>query len=119
MQSNTKSQPRIHRPARKTLGERLRSALLELSTGHGKVERHAERSWASITFAGTRHTLDLSFAGNDAIAAAEQLIADLPDYEFSIPGQLVADAIIMSVDHAMLPEPRLDLTVELLLLEEG
>ncbi len=119
MQSDTKGQPRVPQPARKSLGEKLRAVLLELSGGHGKVERHAEGSWASITFAGTCHTLDLSFARDEAIAAPELLIATLPDHESSIPGQLVADAVIISVDHAMLPKPKLDVTVELLLLEEG
>ncbi|WP_240310880.1 hypothetical protein [Altererythrobacter sp. ZODW24] len=119
MLSDVKRQPRMPNPARKSLGEKLRAALLDLAGGHGTVERHAERSWASITFAGTRHTVDLAFEGDDAIAAAERLIAELPDHEFAIPGQLVADAIMISIDHAMLPNPRLDVTVELLLLEEG
>ncbi len=119
MQSDMKSLPRVPRPPRKSLGEKLRAAILELADGHGKIRRHAERSWASITFAGTRHTLDLSFTGDDEIAAAERLIADLSDHEFSIPGQLVADAIVMSVDHAMLPKPRLDVTIELLMLEDA
>ena len=119
MLSDVKNQPRMPNPARKSLGDKLRAALLDLAGGHGTVERHAERSWASITFAGTRHTLNLAFEGDQAIAAAERLIADLPDHEFSIPGQLVADAVILSADHMMVPTPKLAITAELLMLEES
>ena len=82
------------------------------------LARHVEKSWASITFAGTRHTLEIVFTG-DAIASGERFIADLPDHEFALAGQLVADAVIVSADHTMVPEPRLAVTCELLLLEES
>jgi len=47
------------------------------------------------------------------------LIAELPDHEFALPGQLVADASVSAVDHALAPSPRLTVTCELLLLEDG
>ena len=80
---------------------------------------HREKAWASITFAGARHTVTLLFASDEAVAAGEHFIAALPDHEFAIPGQLVADAIVTEVDHRLLPAPRLVVTCELLLLEEG
>ena len=49
----------------------------------------------------------------------EALIAMLPDHEFALPGQLVADASVSAVDHALAPSPRLTVTCELLLLEDG
>jgi hypothetical protein len=107
--------PRIRRSA----SDRLRDALLEMTSGHARIASHSETAWASITFAGTRHRLKLLFEGTDGIAAGEALIEALPEHEFSIPRQLVADAAVMEVDHCLAPEPRLAVTVELLLLEDA
>lgn len=96
----------------------LLSALLELGQGKAELVRHAERSWASATFCGTRHTVVLSFTGPDAVAAGEALIDLLPDHEFAIPRQLVADANVIAVEHTAQPQPHLQLEVELLLLED-
>ena len=109
----------LRRPAARSLGDRLREALLALSDHHGQVLTHSERAWASITFAGARHTLTVLFAGDEAVAAGERFLVALPDHEFAIPGQLVADATIAEVEHRLLPYPRLVVECELLLLEEG
>jgi hypothetical protein len=101
---------RFQRP-RRTLADRVRAALLLLS--------HEEKSWASITFAGTRHEVVLEFCGPEAVAAGEELIERLPDHEFTLPGQLVADATISKVDHRFGAMERLEVTAVLLLLEEG
>jgi hypothetical protein len=98
--------------------ERLRAALVILAEGHAQVVRQSERAWASITFEGTRHTVELSFSGSTACEAAERLIAALPDHEFALPGQLVADATVTTVDHRIHPEPRMTITCELLLLKD-
>jgi hypothetical protein len=107
------------RAARGTPWMPLLSALLELGGDKGELIRHAERSWASVTFSGTRHTVVLSFTGTEAVVAGEAYIDALPDHEFTIPRQLVADAAVVAVEHTALPEPRLEVTAELLLLEEG
>lgn len=109
---------RARRP-RRSIGERVREALMTLAEGQGQVLSHKESPWASITFAGTRHELVFEFTGIAAGKAGERFIAALPDHEFAIPGQLVADATISAVDHACTPELRLVVTVVLLLLEEG
>ena len=96
----------------------LLSTLLELGHGMAELVSHAERSWASVTFTGTRHTVRLTFVGADAVAAGESFIDMLPEHEFAIPRQLVADAAVVVVVHTALPEPRLDVEVELLLLDE-
>ena len=96
----------------------LLSALMELAGRKAELVRHAERSWASATFSGTRHEVVLSFAGAATIAAGEQFIADLPEHEFTISGSIVADAVVTATDHLALPEPKLQVTAELLLLEE-
>ena len=104
--------------ARRGAGERLRAALLDLCGGQATVVRHSEKSWASVTFAGARHRVELAFEGVEAIAAGELLIAELPEHEFAIPGQLVAEATITAVDHR-LDRAHMQVTCELLLLEDA
>ena len=108
----------LPRGPRRGATERLREELQALACGHAEILAHSEKSWASITFAGTRHRLDLAFAGADAVEAAENVIAYLPEHEFAIPGQLVADAAVTSVDHRIGPDPRMEVRIELLLLDE-
>jgi hypothetical protein len=109
----------IPRRPRRTLADRVRAALLQLTGGSGTVLGHSEKAWASITFAGTRHEVVLEFCGAEAVAAGEELIERLPDHEFALPGQLVADATITKVDHRFGAMERLEVTAVLLLLEEG
>ena len=105
------------RPQRRPADD-LREALLELAKGEAILLAHAETAWASITFAGARHRLVLAFEGAAAIDAGERFIAALPEHEFDIPGQLVADASVTEVDHRLQPM-RMQVTCELLLLDEG
>jgi hypothetical protein len=111
-------EPRPLRAARRSPSERLREELQALAAGHAEFLSHSEKSWASITFAGTRHRLALAFAGADAVEAAESFIVFLPEHEFAIPGQLVADAAVTAVDHRIGADPRMEVQVELLLLDE-
>jgi hypothetical protein len=106
------------RPARDP-GTRVLAALQTIGAGAGTLLCHRERPWASITFSGTRHTAAYAFVGLEAVAAGERFVSDLPEHEFTIPGQLVADATVKGVEHTLLPEPRLTVEVELLLLEES
>ena len=53
------------------------------------------------------------------MAAGERFIALLPEHEFTIRGQLVADATICAVSVELLPEPVMLVEAELLLLEES
>ena len=110
--------PMAPRKLRRNPANRLLGALCDLGDGQAIVLRHEERAWASITFAGSRHTLALRFAGDAAVAAGERFIAALPDHEFAIPRRLVADAAIVAVRHALLPEPSLEIECEVLLLDE-
>ena len=106
------------RPARTRPWMALLSALLRLGEGKADLVSPAERPWASVTFSGTRHTVRLAFAGTEAVNAGERLIDALPEHEFAIPRQLVADAAVLAVTHTVLPEPRLEVEVELLLLDD-
>ncbi|MXO51082.1 hypothetical protein GRI42_07175 [Erythrobacter gaetbuli] len=92
---------------------------MDLCDHRGQVLTHTEKAWASITFAGTRHSLALLFAGDEAVEAGERFVAELPDHEFAIAGQLVADAGVSEVEHRMVPDPRLLVQCELLLLEDA
>ncbi|HEX7710635.1 MAG TPA: hypothetical protein VF418_06820 [Sphingomonadaceae bacterium] len=116
MQADPAALPRAPR-CRRTTSDRLRDALTTLAAGQARIASHRETAWASITFAGTRHRLELLFEGAQAVAAGEDFIAALPEHEFAIPRQLVADATVTEVDHRLDP-PRLAVAVELLLLED-
>ncbi len=96
----------------------LLSAVLTLAGSKGELLHHMEKPWASATFSGTRHTLALCFDGAEAVTAGEDFIAALPDHEFTIARQLVADATVSSVEHTTLPAPRMVVEVALLLLED-
>jgi len=109
----------FRRRRRRTPSDTLRRALMEMAENQATIIDHKERSWASITFAGTRHQLDLVFEGTDAVEAAERFITNLPEHLFEIPGQLVADATVISVDHQLGPDPRMQVCTEVLLLEDN
>jgi len=110
--------PRRYRP-RRTVADRVREALMKLAQGHASLLTHEEKAWASITFSGTRHEVMLDFDGAEAVAAGEEFIEELPEHEFRIPGQLVAEAAVREVDHRFGADERLVVTAVLLLLEEG
>jgi hypothetical protein len=97
----------------------LLNVIMELAGECGELLHHAEKPWASVTFCGSRHTIAIAFTGADAVAAGEAFIAALPDHEFTIPRQLVADAAVMEVDHHTLPVAKLVVEVEVLLLDDG
>ena len=108
---------RRYRP-RRTTSDRLREAIITLTQGYADVLTHEETPWSSITFSGARHDVTLDFNGEQAVAVGEEFIAALPDHEFCIPGQLVADASIREVDHRFGADERMTVTAVLLLLEE-
>ena len=105
-------------PGRNRPRHHLREALLALAGPHARILGHQEKSWASITFAGARHRLELTFEGAEAVEAGELFISFLPEHEFEIPGQVVAQAAITTVDQRLDP-PWMQVSCELLLLEEG
>lgn len=109
----------VRRGTRRSPWMQLLSALMGLAGGRAELIRHAERPWASVTFAGSRHTVLLAFTGSEAVEAGEAFIAALPDHEFTIPRQLVADAAVLTLDHVLLPEPRIEVEIEVLLLEDA
>ena len=69
------------------------------------VEGVTTRPWSSATFEGERHRLELRLHGPaDAVGEAlDRLLVRLPEAEFSLPGQFVAEAKLVSV--AVDPDP--------------
>ena len=55
----------------------------------------AEREWESATFSGTRHCLDLAIGLPQADAPPPRFLTALPDHEFDLPGEIVADCCVM------------------------
>lgn len=96
---------------------RLVSEVLNLAGPETQFIQHHERPWSSATFAGSRHTITLAFDEVSAIMDGETFIEALPDHEFTIAGQLVADAVIRAVTHEALPAPRMVVEAEFLVLE--
>jgi hypothetical protein len=92
--------------------------VLGLAGEHAALLGHVETPWASITFSGTRHAVALEFTGNDGAESAERFIEALPEHEFAIQRKLVADAAIVAVRQVMVPERRVAIDVELLLLDD-
>ena len=115
---NPRPAGRRYRP-RRTTSDRVREALIVLAEGRCDLLTHEETAWSSITFSGTRYEVMLDFDGAEAVAAGEQFIANLPEHEFTIPGQLVADATVREVDHRFGEDERMVVTAVLLLLEES
>ncbi len=52
--------------------------------------------WQSLTFVGERHEFSLSMAPPDGAAAAARLIDNLAAAEWSLPGHLVADIVMVA-----------------------
>jgi len=107
------SPPRPRRP-----WAALINALLDLAGPEAAFLAHGERPWASATFSGSRHAVTLAFAGARGVIAGEAFAEALPEHEFAIPRQLVADACVTGMLHEVEAQERLVVDVELLLVEE-
>lgn len=56
--------------------------------------RADEREWASATFSGARHGIDLAIRLSASDAPPPRFLADLPELEFDLPGEIVADCSV-------------------------
>ncbi len=108
----------IHQTIRRDPATALIRAVMALASGQAQFEEHRGTQWASATFAGMRHVMRLHFAGAEAVAHGERLAAMLPEHEFRIRGQLVADLAIAQVHRRDEGEPALTLTIEALTVED-
>ncbi|HUD29076.1 MAG TPA: hypothetical protein VMQ93_09410 [Novosphingobium sp.] len=110
--------PAARSAARREPWLRLVSQVLQLAGEGTSFLRHDERPWSSATFSGARHTIVLAFEGEEAVARGEAYVAALPDHEFTIARQIVADAAVVAVEHVLLPVPCMTVQAELLVLED-
>ena len=81
--------------------DRAQSAILRaaaaIATPFGArlvIEELRARDWASLTLTGSRHELDVRLDGPGAEAALAALAERLPQAAISIPGQIVAEAVV-------------------------
>ena len=65
-------------------------------TGQIDARALAQTEWASVTFSGARHHLRVELNGAGAVGAAADFLAALPELEFAIPGQIVADVALLT-----------------------
>lgn len=79
---------------------RLLFCLLQLSGAGARIDAASSRPWASATFNGSCHAIDLRFEGCDAHARAVATAEGLPDADFTIPGFIVADVTVDGQDLA-------------------
>ncbi|MDX3910729.1 MAG: hypothetical protein QHC67_13060 [Sphingobium sp.] len=90
---------------------RLLRSLLDLTGPDVLAHCRETTPWASALYDGTRHLIELELTGEDAALRAEALAQLLPNAEFLIMGNIVAD---LAVDeHVVLDAQRhrLDLSV--------
>jgi len=76
------------------VGTRLARAI-EASRPGGVVLARESRPWASVTFSGARHRLTIEAGAEPGL---EAWIAGLPEQEMRVPGHLVADLEVVSVE---------------------
>ena len=88
------SDPAPLKSRRRDPGSLLSSQIESLAGDRASVTLKRERPWASITFAGTRHSLAVNWAAGTDPATVENLAEALPAHEFSIPGHFVADILV-------------------------
>lgn len=89
-------------PYRKNLGRRRKNDVvsmlieqLEKLLGETcAVTLRREKPWASITFSGTRHYIEIRINARTDEPAIIELISALPDHEFDLPGYFVADTLV-------------------------
>ena len=95
---------------------RLIRQLLTLAGPTVELVQATEREWASATFSGARHAVTLRIPLDHSAAAAPAFIAGLPDHEFDLPGQIVADCVVTLQQRTLDPTYRtwLAITIELL-----
>lgn len=93
-------------------------AVLGWCCGKAQLLFHGEMPWTSATFSGTRHTIVLAFKGGEAIGYGEALLELLPEAEPNLPGKIMADVSVVSIERRAQPVLETIVTLELLMLDD-
>ena len=89
--------PSSPRPHRRDCHGRLGDALVALAGDGATIAEAGFRPWCSATFLGAQHRMTLRFGQVDAHAQADLFAKALPEAELSVPGHIVADAVVDAV----------------------
>lgn len=73
---------------------RLIHSVLDLCGPGSELIGAHEREWASASFSGARHSLDLLVPANDEGSPLPDAVRLLPDHEFALTSQIVADCSV-------------------------
>lgn len=92
----------------------LSKALLALLPG-AEIASRKQTPWHSATFSGERVIIVLKLAGDERAGRATAFAKALPNTEFRLRHQLVADILVSEMDAC---DAGMRLTVEALLLDE-
>lgn len=83
------------------------------------VESLDSEAWASATFTGARHRLEVRIEGERAVSAAAAIAARLAEAELLVPGAIVADVALVRQDTDLGPDGALcRLVFELLTVDD-
>jgi len=83
------------------------------------VESLGSEAWASATFSGARHDLEVRIEGERAVSAAAAIAARLAEAELLVPGAIVADVALVRQTTGLGPDgPTCTLAFELLTVDD-
>jgi len=82
------------------------------------LEEIKSRSWSSATFTGARHELTFVIAGEGALGAADDFLANLEAREFTLRGHIMADIALVSEERRD-GEHSVRITLEALTVEDS
>jgi hypothetical protein len=94
------------------------ATVLELLGPDATLISAAQYDWASATFSGSRHVIAISLSLPDGDAEEPEILDLLPDYDFPLDRQLVADCIVDIGDRYLDADGwHIDLRVEMLTID--
>ncbi len=79
---------------RGTTATRLIRILLDLAGPGSELIGAREREWASATFSGARHSIDLRLSISALGDAPPAAMIMLPEHQFALSGEIVADCVV-------------------------
>lgn len=74
----------------------VEAVIAQLSPACVSVVKRRSTPWASVTFTGARHELDLVIEGPHALDTARLFVDSAPSADYAIEGHLVADVAVTS-----------------------